>query len=100
MRVNFINSKQLKLVLLECLLNSVHTNPIFDGFLVADDQTSKSGSIRYSLDSLLVFVMIFRVYLIARLLTRFTIWRQKSAYFKCIKEGIEADTEFSIKALL
>jgi len=49
---------------------------------------------------MIAFIMFARIYLVLRLLTRFTKWRNKKAQRVCNFEGIEADSVFAMKALM
>lgn len=53
-----------------------------------------------SLDCLINFLMLIRIYLVLRVLTKVTKWRNKKSAKICNQEGIEADTIFSIKCLM
>eukprot|EP00347_Sterkiella_histriomuscorum_P011535 403372085 len=53
-----------------------------------------------SIDCLINFFMMIRIYLVLRLLTKLTQWRNKKAQKFCNEEGIDADTIFSLKCLM
>jgi len=84
-------------MILEVIFNIVHVPPWLDFNFTYNNQTK---NVRYSMDNLIVFLMLSRTYLVLRLSTKYTKWRGKNAQMKCNREGIEADTMFALKCLM
>jgi len=84
-------------MLLEVAFNIIHVPVWLDTDFTYVNQTKE---VRYSLDNLIVFFMLTRFYLVLRLTTKYTRWRNLDAQYKCSQEGIEADTIFALKCLM
>jgi hypothetical protein len=84
-------------MLVELFINAVQMPPWVD---LEFTYNNMGKLVRYSLDSLITIFMLSRIYLVLRLLTRFTKWRSQRSIVICSKEGIEADTMFTIKCLM
>jgi hypothetical protein len=61
---------------------------------------NQDQKVKYSVDTFLNFIMFLRIYLVLRLSTKFTKWRNKKSERICNREGIEADTLFALKCLM
>jgi hypothetical protein len=58
-------------MIVELIVLAVHMPPWVDCTVTMDNM---GGIVSYSLDSLMTFLMLLRIYLVVRLLTRFTKW--------------------------
>jgi len=54
--------------------------------------------LRYPISTFITALMLFRVYLIFRLYTRYSVYRTTFADRCCAKVGIEADMVFALKS--
>jgi len=95
--VKYFKSPQFHILLPELLFNAIHMPPGLDYEFTYSNQGKE---VRYSMDSLVTFLMLIRIYLVLRLITKFSRWRNKNAQRICSREGIEADTIFALKCLM
>lgn len=96
--VKFRESPICRWMIVEFIANLVHPVAFMDYTFIVPSGSLKR--VTYSSNTLIVGFMLTRVYLILRLLTRFTKWRTDQAEIICQIEGFQADTVFSLKAMM
>jgi len=85
------------MLIVKLAINVVHMPPWVDFQFTFNNQ---GREVTYSLDGFFTVIMLTRIYLVLRLLTRFTRWKSLRSHTICGKERIEADTLFSLKCLM
>lgn len=93
----FRSSREFKIMLLTNLINIVHAPPGFEYQFIL----KRIGyEVRYSLSTILSNLMLFRIYLLARIIPNLSKWTDRHAEECCEREGIKADSVFALKCLL
>ena len=92
----FLQTSIFKTMVVEVLAIFVHNMPGVNLVIPLDNA---KRPVLYSLNTFITIFMFWRVYLLLRLVTRFSKWRNEQAQIIAFIEGFEADTMFAIKAL-
>eukprot|EP00347_Sterkiella_histriomuscorum_P001482 403371868 len=95
--VSFYKSPYFKPMLFEMLLFSIHNLP---GVSYVFITSSNGRKLRYSINLFVLLIMMSRLFLLVRVITRFTRWRSDQAELICQIEGINSDSVFALKSLL
>jgi len=85
------------MLLLTSCVNIIHAPPGFEYQLIL---TRIGQKVRYSFSMILANMMLFRFYLVTRLIPNLSKWTDMHAEECCEREGILADSLFAIKSLL
>ena len=77
---SFLRSRFSKTMFIEMLFNSIHNVPNVNYVFIV---SNADRPVKYSMNAIITFIMLSRMYLVLRLLTRFTKWRSEQAEIIC-----------------